>query len=94
MSAHYNPYLDVTPAEALAFLVVTAVPALIAYFLGRHITPPWLGFLFSIGWLPLLLILGPRDARAVVAGAIIGSFLPIVIGFTVGIAKRPLKPDQ
>jgi hypothetical protein len=86
--------MDITFSEILPAILVVAVPTVIGYFLGRNFSPTWLGLVLSLLWLPLLFFVCPRDSRATVFGVIFVSLIPTVVGFSVGVAKRPLKPNE
>jgi hypothetical protein len=50
--------------------------------------------LVAILWIPSLLLVSPPGARATIIGAALWSFFPIIIGFTCGVMRRPLKPHD
>lgn len=86
--------MDITVPEALSIIGVISVPSMISYALGRRFSPAWLGLVLSLAWLPLLFIACPPAARATVFGAILLSFIPVVLAFTVGVARRPRKLNR
>jgi len=86
--------VNITGLEILFLFVVVAVPSAISYLLGRRFSPPWLGFMLSLIWLPILLVMCPPAYRVGILAAILWSFIPIIVAFVIGVMQRPLKPNQ
>ena len=84
----------ITLPEFFGLVCVLIVPSTIAYLLGRRFSRIWLGLLLAILWLPALLFFCPPAARATIFGATLLSFIPIVISFTCGVARRPLNSND
>jgi hypothetical protein len=86
--------LDITFGEIPGLIVVLVVAGAIGYLLGRHCSQGLLGFTLAVLWLPLLPAVAHPTVRATVFGAILISFVPIVIAFTFGRARRPPAANQ
>jgi len=86
--------MDMTFRAVLFLLFVIVVPSAIAFLCGRRVSPAWVGLALSLLWLPLALSLCAPAARAGVFASILWSFIPTIIGFAAGIARRPLRPKD
>jgi hypothetical protein len=82
---------DITSQEIFGLALVFTVPSVIGYLFGRHIHRTRIGFLLAILWIPSCLLFCPPTARAAIVGITLLSFLPIIISFTVGVARKPLN---